>query len=142
MIENAGGEASILRSNLGCRGRMGLMFDQVRPHWGDTLDIFLSNAAVGSGKAALESLVRRLVVELAREKIRINEVIAGVVDMDALKYFPHRDDVIGNSLVKTSTGGLTEPRDVADLVLFLVSSPAARLVGRTVTVNCGYSILA
>ena len=202
MIEKAGGEALILRSNLGRRDRVGLMFDQLRARWGDALDILVSNAAtgvikpaveltdhhwdwtmtinagiflplvqnarrmmrqggsivavsslgalraipmyaaVGASKAALESLVRHLGVELAREKIRINAVSAGVVDTDALKYFPHRDDVIGNSLVKTPTGRLTEPRDVADVVLFLVSPLAAQVVGQTVTVDGGYSILA
>ncbi len=99
-------------------------------------------AAVGASKAALESLVRHLAVELARDKIRINAVSAGVVDTDALKHFPHRDDMIGNSQVKTPAGRLTEPRDVADVVLFLVSPLAEMVIGQTVTVDGGYSVLA
>ena len=78
-------------------------------------------AAVGASKAALESLVRHLAIELAAEKIRVNAVSAGVVATDALKHFPHRDDIIGNSQVKTPAGRLTEPDDVADVILFLVS---------------------
>ena len=99
-------------------------------------------AAVGASKAALESLVRHLAVELARDKIRINAVSAGVVYTDALKHFPHRDDMIGNSQVKTPAGRLTEPRDVADVVLFLVSPLAEMVIGQTVTVDGGYSVLA
>ena len=99
-------------------------------------------AAVGASKAALESLVRHLGVELAHEKIRINAVSAGVVDTDALKHFPHRDDILGNSQVKTPAGRLTTPDDVADVVLFLVSPLAAMVIGQTVTVDGGYSVIA
>jgi enoyl-[acyl-carrier protein] reductase III len=99
-------------------------------------------AAVGASKAALESLVRHMAIELARDRIRVNAVSAGVVDTDALKHFPNRDDLIGNSLVKTPAGRLTEPEDVADVVLFLVSPLASMVVGQTVTVDGGYSVLA
>jgi enoyl-[acyl-carrier protein] reductase III len=99
-------------------------------------------AAVGASKAALESLVRHLAVELSRDAIRVNAVSAGVVDTDALRYFPHRDDILGNSLMKTPAGRLTTPEDVADVVLFLVSDLAKMVVGQTVTVDGGYSVLA
>lgn len=99
-------------------------------------------AAVGASKAALESLVRHLAVELAKHKIRINAVSAGVVDTDALKHFPHRDDMIGNSQVKTPSGRLTTPDDVADVTLFLVSPLASQVIGQTVIVDGGYSTLA
>ncbi|MHC4944443.1 MAG: enoyl-[acyl-carrier-protein] reductase FabL [Planctomycetota bacterium] len=99
-------------------------------------------AAVGSSKAALESLVRHLAIELAANKIRINAVSAGVVDTDALKHFPNRDDLIGNSQVKTPAGRLTSPDDVADVVLFMVSPLAKMIIGQTVTVDGGYSVLA
>jgi enoyl-[acyl-carrier protein] reductase III len=99
-------------------------------------------AAVGSSKAALESLVRHLAIELAGDRIRINAVSAGVVDTDALKHFPNRDDLIGNSQVKTPAGRLTSPDDVADVVLFMVSPLAGMIIGQTVTVDGGYSVLA
>lgn len=99
-------------------------------------------AAVGASKAALEALVRHLGVELAPRGIRVNAVSAGVVDTDALKHFPHRDDIVGNSRVKTPAGRLTTPEDVADVVLFLVSPLAQMIVGQTVIVDGGYSVLA
>ncbi len=99
-------------------------------------------AAIGASKAALEALVRHLAVELAPDGIRVNAVSAGVVDTDALKHFPHRDDILGNSLLKTPAGRLTAPEDVADVTLFLVSPLARMIVGQTVTVDGGYSVLA
>jgi len=99
-------------------------------------------AAIGASKAALEALVRHLAVELAPDNIRVNAVSAGVVDTDALKHFPHRDDILGNSLLKTPAGRLTTPQDVADVALFLVSPLARMIVGQTVIVDGGYSVLA
>src|SRR5207247_3157278 len=88
--------------------------------------------AVGTSKAALESLVRHLAVELAPRGIRVNAVSAGVVDTDALKYFPNRDQMLSESARRTPAGRLVEPKDVADAVLWLVSPLASMVVGQTV----------
>lgn len=98
--------------------------------------------AVGASKAALESLVRHLAVELAPRGIRVNAVSAGVVDTDALKHFPNREELLEESARRTPAGRLTEPRDVADAVLFLSSSLASMMVGQTITVDGGYAITA
>ncbi|MCP4547724.1 MAG: enoyl-[acyl-carrier-protein] reductase FabL [bacterium] len=99
-------------------------------------------SAVGASKAALESLVRHLAVELAPQGINVNIVSAGVVDTDALKHFPNRDDLLGNSRIKTPAGRLTSPEDVADVTLFMVSPQAKMIHGQTVVVDGGYSIVA
>ena len=46
---------------------------------------------VGTSKAALESVVRYLAVELAPRGIRVNAVSAGVVETEALDHFPNRE---------------------------------------------------
>ena len=46
---------------------------------------------VGTSKAALESVVRYLAVELAPSGIRVNAVSAGVVETGALEHFPNKD---------------------------------------------------
>jgi enoyl-[acyl-carrier protein] reductase III len=98
-------------------------------------------AAVGASKAALESLVRHLAIELAPRSIRVNAVSAGVVDTDALKHFPNREELLAESARRTPAGRLTEPEDVADAVLFLVSPLARMMVGQTIVVDGGYSIM-
>lgn len=99
-------------------------------------------AAVGASKAALESLVRHLAVELAPRGVRVNAISAGVVDTDALKHFPNREHLLDESARRTPAGRLTEPKDVADAVLFLTSPLAAMMIGQTITVDGGYSITA
>ena len=98
--------------------------------------------AVGASKAALESLVRHLSLELAPRGINVNAVSAGVVDTEALKHFPNRSELLGGTAARTPAGRLTEPQDVADTVLFLVSPLARMIHGQTIVVDGGYSILA
>lgn len=99
-------------------------------------------AAVGASKAALESLVRHLAVELAPRGVRVNAVSAGVVDTDALKHFPNREQMLAESARRTPAGRLVEPADVADIVLWLVSPLASMVVGQTIVVDGGYSVVA
>ena len=95
---------------------------------------------VGASKAALESLVRHLAVELGPRGINVNTISAGVVDTDALKKFPNRDEIISLSLERTPLGRLTTPEDVADLALFLCSDLATMIHGQAVVVDGGYAI--
>ena len=95
---------------------------------------------VGASKAALESLVRHLAVELGPKGMTVNTISAGVVDTDALKKFPNRDEIIGQSLERTPLGRLTTPEDVADLALFLCSEGASMIHGQAVVVDGGYAI--
>ena len=97
---------------------------------------------VGTSKAALESLVRYLAVELAPRGIRVNAVSAGVVETDALDHFPNREQMLQAARTRTPAGRMVEPRDVADAVCFLCSRQAEMVRGHTLIVDGGYSLLA
>ena len=49
---------------------------------------------IGASKAALESLARGLAQELGQKGVRVNIVSAGVVDTDALNFFPNREQLL------------------------------------------------
>ncbi|MDG4474852.1 enoyl-[acyl-carrier-protein] reductase FabL [Thiovibrio frasassiensis] len=98
--------------------------------------------AVGASKAALESLVRHLAVELGPMGINVNTISAGAVDTEALKKFPNREQILDGALLRTPMGRLTTPEDVADVALFLCSELAAMIQGQTIVVDGGYSIRA
>lgn len=99
-------------------------------------------AVVGASKAAIESLVRYLAVELAGYGIRVNAVSPGVVDTDALTHFPMRAEMLEEARRKTPAGRLVTPEDVADVVGYLVSESAAMITGQVITVDGGASLLA
>ena len=97
---------------------------------------------VGTSKAALESVVRYLAVELAPRDIRVNAVSAGVVETEALDHFPNREQMLRAARERTPAGRMVEPDDVAGAVAFLCSADAEMVRGQTLIVDGGYSLLA
>ena len=78
---------------------------------------------IGTSKAALESVVRYLGVELAPRGIRVNAVSAGVVETGALEHFPNREEMLRVG-ASNPVGRLVTPEDVAGAVAFLCSRDA------------------
>jgi enoyl-[acyl-carrier protein] reductase III len=94
---------------------------------------------IGVSKAALETAVRYLGVELAPRGIRVNCVSGGVVDTEALDWFPNKEQMLA-SVKRTPAGRLVEPEDMAAAVSFLCSDDAAMICGQTLVVDGGYSL--
>lgn len=99
-------------------------------------------AAVGASKAAMESIVRNLALELGPLGIAVNVVSPGVVVTRALDHFPNRDEIVSFATARTPLGRLAGPDDVAGAVAFLCSDEAAMISGQTLHVDGGYSALA
>ena len=97
---------------------------------------------VGTSKAALESLVRYLAVELAPRGIRVNAVSAGVVETEALEHFPNKEEMLRAARERTPAGRLVAPTDVADAVAWLCSPGGKMVCGQTLVVDGGFSLLA
>jgi len=98
-------------------------------------------AFIGASKAALESLVRALSLELAPNGISVNCISAGVVDTDALKYFPNREQLLDAAATHSLAGRLLTPEDVADSIYLLCLPEAAMIKGQILCVDAGYSII-
>jgi len=95
---------------------------------------------IGASKAALESLVRTLAQELGSRNIRVNAVSAGVVDTDALQYFPNREQLLANFAERTPAGPVLTPDDVAGAVYLLCLPEASMITGHTLVVDGGFCI--
>jgi enoyl-[acyl-carrier protein] reductase III len=95
---------------------------------------------IGASKAALEALARALAQELGPRGIRVNTVSAGVVDTDALRYFPNRDELLANFAHRTPAGPILTPQDVANAVYLLCLPEANMINGHTLVVDGGFAI--
>jgi enoyl-[acyl-carrier protein] reductase III len=105
--------------------------------------VFSEYGVIGVSKAATEAIIRYLAVELAPKGIIVNAVSPGIVDTDALKFFPiDVEETLEEAAVRTPARRITTPEDVARVVAFLCSDDAAMIVGQTIVVDGGWSILA
>jgi enoyl-[acyl-carrier protein] reductase III len=95
-------------------------------------------ALIGTSKAALESLVRYLAVELA-PAIRVNAVSAGVVETGALEHFPNKDEMLRVGRANP-VGRLVTSEDVAGAVAFLCSTDAEMVRGHVLVVDGGFAL--
>ena len=96
-------------------------------------------ALVGTSKAALESLVRYLAIELGPRGIRVNAVSGGVVETGALEHFPNRETMLELG-ARNAAGRLVSVDDVAGVVIFLCSPEAEMIRGQTIVVDGGWSL--
>jgi enoyl-[acyl-carrier protein] reductase III len=97
-------------------------------------------AFIGASKAALEAMVRSLAQELGPRGIRVNTVSAGVVDTDALSYFPNREQLLAEYAQRTPAGPKLTPEDVANAIYLLCLPEAAMINGHTLFVDGGFCI--
>lgn len=93
--------------------------------------------AVSAAKAALESHVRQLAVELAPHGVTANAICAGVTDTPALRKIPGNERMIEAAKSRNPHGRLTTPEDVASALVAL-STPATRwITGNTIYADGG-----
>jgi enoyl-[acyl-carrier protein] reductase III len=98
-----------------------------------------SYGVVSSAKAALESHIRQLAMELARlgTGVTANAIRAGVTQTPALMKIPERDAIIEAAVKRNPTGRMTTPRDVAEAILALSADGAGFINGEVVGVDGG-----
>ena len=96
--------------------------------------------AVGSSKAALESLCRQMGVEWAKKGINVNVVAPGLLETDTLAALPDAERRARHEVDSSPIGRLVSLEEVAHVVRFLCSSASAGIIGQTITVDGGKKI--
>ena len=96
---------------------------------------------VGVSKAAIETVTRYLAVELAPYNIATNCISPGVVRTRALDSFPQGEAMIEEAEARTPTGRLATPEDVGALAAWLCHEQAGMIIGQTIDIDGGYSLL-
>ncbi len=96
---------------------------------------------VGSSKAALESLVRHLTLEIGDRNVNINVVRAGLVWTDSAKKLPDAEKMYDDQIRNTQVGKRAlEAEDVANTILFLASPLSDMIQGETITIDGGAAV--
>ena len=97
--------------------------------------------AVSAAKAALESHIRQLAMELAPYGATANAIRAGVTDTPALRKIPGNEQMMEFSKVRNPHHRLTTPSDVASAIAILANSGADWVTGNTIGVDGGEDIV-
>ena len=95
---------------------------------------------VSAAKAALESHVRALAVELGPRGITANAICAGVTDTPALRKIPGNDALIATALRKNPAHRLTLPIDVGRALVALCQPCLYWMNGNTINVDGGEAV--
>lgn len=122
----------------------------IRQRWGRIIGItsFGSRrvlpeySVVGISKAAIEATIRYLAAELAPHGIVCNAVSPGVVETEALDFFPSKEAILAEGLRRTPAGRFVTPEEVAKLVAWLCTDDARMIVGQTIVMDGGYELMA
>jgi enoyl-[acyl-carrier-protein] reductase (NADH) len=97
--------------------------------------------AVSAAKAALESHIRQLAVELGSMKITCNSIMAGVTDTPAGNKIPMFDKMMQAAKMKNPQNRLTTPEDVAKAIVLLCDERANWISGNVLGVDGGEYIV-
>ncbi|RMD47937.1 MAG: SDR family oxidoreductase [Ignavibacteria bacterium] len=97
--------------------------------------------AVSAAKAALESHIRQLAVELGSMGITANAIMAGVTDTPALRKIPGNDAMLHAAKMKNPGARLTTPEDVAKVIAMLCGEAANWISGNVIAVDGGEYIV-
>ena len=99
-------------------------------------DSIEGRSAYSSSKAAMESLSKVISAELGKFNIRINCVAPGITDTDMLKKNHSKENlkIITENLSLERMG---KPKEIADVVLFLLSKKSSYITGQTIRIDGG-----
>jgi len=101
-------------------------------------------AAYAASKAALDSLMRTLALELAPDNVRVNSIRPASIDTPlwrgGMNAQPDPQSAIAANIKRHPLGRIGRPDDVAALALFLCSDEAAWITGVDYQVDGGASV--
>ncbi|HLI52396.1 MAG TPA: SDR family oxidoreductase [Thermomicrobiaceae bacterium] len=102
--------------------------------------VWAGYGAVSAAKAALESHIRQLAVELAPYGISSNAIQAGVTPTPAQAKIPGADEMLEGAKRRNPGGRLTTPEDVANVIRALSVPGIGWLTGNVIKVDGGESL--
>lgn len=101
--------------------------DEAVPHYG----------LMGPVKAALESLVRYMALELGPQGIRVHAVSPGPIPTRAARGISGFDELMAHALAKAPLGRLVTLDEIAQLSTFLCADASSGMTGQTLYVDAG-----
>ncbi|WP_020112858.1 SDR family oxidoreductase [Rhodococcus sp. 114MFTsu3.1] len=108
----------------------------------DSFRVLPGHGLLGAAKAAMETIVKYLAIELAANGVSTIGVCPGPIDTDSFRYYAGDawDDYAKQWLAQTPSGAYPTPAEVAEVMAFLCSPQSAAINGQTIVVDGGLSL--
>lgn len=103
--------------------------------------VLMNYGAVSAAKAALESFIRQLALELGPRGITANAILAGVTDTPALRKIPGADKMLTIARAKNPSLRCGTPEDVAQAIALLAHDNAQFISGNVLRVDGGEDVV-
>ena len=105
----------------------------------------MNQSAYNASKHAVVGLTRCAALEMGAHGINVNAICPGFVQTDMLESFRARGDILGVPFEKVMEAGLArvplkrflQPREIADLAVYLASAESDGMTGQTLLLDGG-----
>ena len=105
----------------------------------------MNQAAYNASKHALIGLTRCAALEMGPHQVNVNAICPGFVQTDMLDEFRSHSDILGVPFEKVLEGALAraplkrflQPREVADLAVYMASAESDGMTGQSIAIDGG-----
>jgi NAD(P)-dependent dehydrogenase (short-subunit alcohol dehydrogenase family) len=108
----------------------------------DSFRVLPGHGLLGAAKAAMETIVKYLAIELGGKGITAVGICPGPIDTDSFRFYAGEawEEYERHWLGMTPSGVYATPEEVADVMAFLCSPHSSAINGQTIVVDGGLSL--
>lgn len=95
--------------------------------------------AYAASKSAMNTFVNSLALELCEKDMRINTIMPGAVDTRMYQEFKKdKSEEIIQKMENRQVLGISDPNDIASIILYLLSDASKAITGRAIFADAGF----
>ncbi|TDG37708.1 SDR family oxidoreductase [Pedobacter changchengzhani] len=101
-----------------------------------------ANAMYAASKAALSGIIKSMAIDLAKNKIRVNEIAPGMIQTEGAMELTNviSNDAIMEDKKKYPLGDYGKPNDISSACVFFMSDASQWITGSKLVIDGGFTI--
>ena len=99
---------------------------------------FTNSSHYIAAKTGMVGLTRAMALDYAEHKVRVNAIAPGIIETDMSKPSLSNPETREKWIRKVPLGRFGQPKDIAEVALFLASDASSYITGQTITVDGGW----
>ena len=101
-----------------------------------------ANSMYAASKGALTGMIKSMAIDLAKSKIRVNNIAPGMIDTEGASEIKNivSDQAIKDDVLKYPLNSYGKPEDIANGCIYLLSDASKWVTGITLVIDGGFTI--